>query len=93
MSLTFDTETKNIIRCAEPIVVAINALAQAHEDATDILLDDTDEEFDDHPIDTLRYLTYGHMQKLFDNFNALIADKGIQVKFNRIGGTYFLVDK
>jgi hypothetical protein len=93
MPVTLDTETTNIIRCAKPMVAALNSLLLAQEEATDILLDETDEEFDDHPLDPMRDLASDLMDELLERIEALICDKNIQVKFNRVDGLYTLMEK
>jgi hypothetical protein len=75
------------------MVAALNALALAHQEATDILLDETDEEFDNHPLDPVRDLAYDYMDELFAKLNVLISDKNIQVEFNRVDGLYMLIVK
>jgi hypothetical protein len=92
MPMTLNTETTNAIRCAKPIVAAINALALAYEESTDILLDETDEEFDGHPLDTVRDLAHDHMETLFAELNEIIKQENIQVIFSRVNGSYILIE-
>jgi hypothetical protein len=93
MGMKLSDETMNVIRCAKPIVSAINALHEAYHHATDILLEECDEEFDDHELDPVRDLAHEQMEKLFHELNELIAPHSIEIRFNRLDATYYLLDK
>jgi len=99
----FTSELMAILPALREGVAALNQLSVAYEAASDALMDAFDDsEFDDgriptgydvHPANVLRDSLIRKREELFTTISCIANDFDLDLRFNRAGGTYVLLDR
>lgn len=100
---TFTPELNAMLPPLREAVAALNQLTRAYEEASGVFLDAfEDADFDDgavpvgydeHPAGILRDALLHHREDLSTTISCIANDLGVQLRFNRVGGEYILMDR